>query len=149
MSRQICHGAYRSRNDLFSKLYKSLVRPILEYCSPVWSAHLKKDIATLEKVQRRASRFALGTNANRMSYEDRLKRLKWPTLEKRRTLSSLTECYKAVNGLNGINPHDFFNFADKYRPLRSNHRSTIPAQLNCYKLGGLGTTVMAVRHVSM
>ena len=68
--------------DLFSKLYRSLVRPILEYSSPVWSPHLKKDIATLEKVQRRASRFALGTTANDMSYEDRLKRLKWPTLEK-------------------------------------------------------------------
>ena len=62
--------------DLFSELYKSLVRPILEYSSPLWSPHLKKDIATLEKVQRRASRFALGTTANDMSYEDRLKRLK-------------------------------------------------------------------------
>ena len=48
--------------DLFSKLYKSLARPILEYCS----LHLKKHIATLEKVQRRASRFSLATNANGM-----------------------------------------------------------------------------------
>ena len=29
-------------HQLFSKLYKSLVRPILEYCSPVWYPHLKK-----------------------------------------------------------------------------------------------------------
>ena len=122
--------------DLFSKLYKSLVRPILEYSSPVWSPHLMKDIATLEKAQRRASRFALGTTANDMSYEDRLKRLKWPTLEKRRTLSSLAECYKTINGLNCLNPHEFFSFADKYRPLRSNHRfklKTKSAKLNCYK----------------
>ena len=67
-----------------------------------------------------------------MSYKDRLKRLKRPTLEKGRTLSSLTECYKTVNGLNGISQLDFFDFADKYRTLRSNHRfklKTIPAQL--------------------
>ena len=38
--------------QLFSKLYKSLVRPILEYCSPVWCPHLQKDLNTLEKVQR-------------------------------------------------------------------------------------------------
>ena len=28
--------------QLFSKLYKSLVRLILEYCSPVWCPHLKR-----------------------------------------------------------------------------------------------------------
>ena len=72
-----------------------------------------------------------------MSYEDRLKRLRWPTLEKRRTLSSLTECYKTINGLNCLNPHEFFSFVDKYRPLRSNHRfklKTKSAKLNFYKL---------------
>ena len=108
----------------------------MHFFSPVWSPHLKKDIAALEIVQRRAFRFALGTKADRMSYEDRLKRLKWLTLEKRRTFSSLTECYKTVNGLNGISPLDFLNFADKYRTLRSNHRcelKTIPAKVNCYK----------------
>ena len=41
-------------------LYKTLVRPILEYASPVWSPRLAKDIREVEKVQRRASRIALG-----------------------------------------------------------------------------------------
>lgn len=53
-----------------------------------------------------------------------------------RTLLSLTDCYKTINGLNCLNPHEFFNFADKYRPLRSNHRFKLKmksAKLNCYK----------------
>ena len=41
--------------EIFSTLYKALVRPILEYASPVWCPYLEKNIALLEKVQRRAS----------------------------------------------------------------------------------------------
>jgi hypothetical protein len=43
----------------FTTLYKSLVRPLLEYAAPVCSPHLMKDIQALEAVQRRASRLAL------------------------------------------------------------------------------------------
>ena len=41
-----------------SALYKSLVRPILEYISNVWSPHCK-DIQGIEAVQRRAARLLL------------------------------------------------------------------------------------------
>ena len=41
-----------NNRDVFSQLYKSLVRPILEYEAPVWSP-------ALAKVQRRALRLAL------------------------------------------------------------------------------------------
>ena len=46
--------------EIFSMLYKSLVKPILEYECPVWSPYLVKDKLAIEKVQRRASRVALG-----------------------------------------------------------------------------------------
>ena len=45
--------------EIFSMLYKSLVRPIREYACPVWSPCLVKDNLTIEKVQRRASRESL------------------------------------------------------------------------------------------
>ena len=41
--------------DMFLVLYKSVVRPTLEYATCVWSPSLKKDIQKLEAVQRRAT----------------------------------------------------------------------------------------------
>ena len=77
-------------NKLVFKLYMSLVRPIFEYCVLVWSLYLKKDISSLKKVQRRASKCAVRLNFDqKIDYEDRLELLKWPTLEKRRLMLSL------------------------------------------------------------
>ena len=80
----------------FSCLFKSLVRPILEYAAPVWSPYQIKDIDSLERVQRRAPRLALKQKRGEMSYEDRCRLLNWQTLEKRREFLSLVQCYKIV-----------------------------------------------------
>lgn len=54
------------------------------------------------------------------SYEKRLIMvLKWPTLQQRRLFSSLTECYKTINSLIGLDPSKFFTFARVFRPLRA------------------------------
>jgi len=39
--------------------YKMMVRPILEYTSPVWSPSTELNILKLKMVQRRAARFVL------------------------------------------------------------------------------------------
>ena len=40
---------------MFLSIYKSIVRPHLEYASSVWSPMFKKDKILLENVQRRAT----------------------------------------------------------------------------------------------
>ena len=50
---------YDSTDPVKRQLYLSHVRSVLEYCSPVWSPYLVTEIASLEKVQRRAIKFIL------------------------------------------------------------------------------------------
>jgi hypothetical protein len=51
----IYHSFDYMDRDMFLVLYKSVVRPTLEYATCVWSPSLKKDIQKLEAVQRRAT----------------------------------------------------------------------------------------------
>ena len=42
--------------DIILQLYKSLVRPHLEFSVPAWRPHFQKDIDLIEGVQRRATK---------------------------------------------------------------------------------------------
>ena len=70
-----------------------------------------------------------------MEYEDRLRKLKWPTLETRRLFLSLVECYKIVFGMNKLNFDDLLEFT-KCNSIRANHLYKLyvkPAKCNPYK----------------
>ena len=81
--------------DLWKMLYISLVRPHLEFASSIWNPHLKRDIQTLENVQRRASKIPSELKA--LPYEKRLEVWKISTLEIRRNRGDLIEMFKVLN----------------------------------------------------
>ena len=73
------------------------MRSNLEYAHSVWAPYKVKYLEFLEKVQKRATK-AL-TDLRELSYEDRLKALKLPTLAYRRIRGDMIETYKIINGI--------------------------------------------------
>ena len=51
-------------------MYCSLVRPLLEYCTVVWSGTSRKNIKNIEKIQRSMTRYVF--NYDEVDYKDRL-----------------------------------------------------------------------------
>ena len=82
----------------------------------VWSPHLAKDIQTLEKIQRSATK--LVPSLKKLSYEDRLKKLDITSLEKRRTRGDLIETYKILTDKEKIDSDQFFKLSDTGYDLR-------------------------------
>jgi hypothetical protein len=92
----VIRRAFRNLNvKTFPMLFRGIVRPHLEYAAAVWNPHLKRDIKMLENVQRRATKLVPGLRD--LSYEERLKELKLPTLAYRRLRGDMIEVYKMTS----------------------------------------------------
>lgn len=92
-------------------LFKTYIRPILEFANPVWSPALVRDISMMENVQRRFSRLPYGLQ--RPSYEERLEIMHLSPLVSRRlrgdlifTFKALRDAHSPVRHLFVLNPDD-------------------------------------------
>jgi len=102
-------------------LYKAMVRPHLEYANSVWCPYIKGDIAGIEKVQKRATKLVI--SLKHLSYIERLRQLKLPTLKYRRLRGDMIEVFKIVH-----------NFYDSRAVVKLNFHSFSTTRGNKYKL---------------
>lgn len=82
--------------SMFRCLFKSMVRPHLEYAQSIWSPYKRKDIRMVENVLRRASKMLPGLK--NLSYSERLRHLEIPTMAYRRHRGDMIEVFKILKG---------------------------------------------------
>ena len=81
--------------DMFTSLYKALVRPVLEYGNLIWAPHYKTDINKLENIQQKATRMV--QLLKHLDYEGRLRALHLPTLQYSRYRHNITAVFNIIH----------------------------------------------------
>ena len=112
------------------KLYISLVRSQLTYCSQLWRPALIKDIRKLEQIQRRATKFILGTSHPHPDYKHRLIALNLLPLM---YYFEIADIMFMTNSLK--NPTDRFNILTFVTIQKSNTRSSDKVTLKHVRCG--------------
>ena len=77
-------------------LFKSLIRPILEYGNSVWTNGLKKYRNIAENVQRKFTKHIKSLSS--LPYEDRLFKIKLPSMEFRQLRGDMIQVFKIAHG---------------------------------------------------
>ena len=98
---------HRNRQTVMT-LYKSLVRPHLEYAVQFWSPTYRCDVDRLERIQARVTK--LVPEIRNKGYARRLQDLDLHTLEQRRLRGQLIETYKIIRGYSTLDPTKIFSF---------------------------------------
>ena len=88
--------------DTLKLPFNGLVRQKLEFAQSVWNPYLKKDIETLEKIQRRATRII--PSLRDLPFSHRLILLDMTTLAYRRLRGDMIETFKYINCYYDVNP---------------------------------------------
>ena len=109
--------------EIWATLYRTYVRPHLEFAISAWRPYLKRDIQVIEKVQRRATR--IPTTLKDQDYNFRLDRMGLTTLETRRNRGDIIELYKLERGTDKINWTKDPTWSTQYGRKRSQLRRQI------------------------
>ena len=99
----INRGVLYKSSEVISKLYRSYVRPHLEYFIQFWIPINVKDADMLKRVKRRAIKMI--PSLRNLSYEERLKRLDMFFLKNKRLRlrNDMIEVFKMIYGIDKVN----------------------------------------------
>ena len=117
----------------FRLIYKTFIRPHLEFCIQAWSPHYIKDIEVLENVQKVATK--LVPKLRKFSYSTRLRMLGITSLKERRIRGDsgdMIEVYKLMTRKEQINPGQFFTPAVAHYKLRGHDKKLTKARPRLY-----------------
>ena len=134
---QMCFSCSDVNFQVF--VFKTYIRPLLEYNTHIWSPHLIRDINTVENVQRRFTKFLPGMR-NR-PYTARLERLELESLEVRRIRYDLIFFYKMVNGVMDVDVSEFVSFNTNNTRGHAFKVNSMFSRLNCRKYFFVNRTI--------
>ena len=98
------------KSNILVPLFKTLVRPILEYGNVIWANGIKKYMTKIENVQRKFTKHISGIS--NIPYEERLKKIKLPSLEYRQLRGDMIQVFKiAHNYYDKASVDNIFNFS--------------------------------------
>ena len=103
-----------TEKQLMVPLYKTIVRPHLEYFIQAWRPYRKKDRYKQKRIQRRATKMI--PEWRDLSYESRLIQYGLTTLETRRLRGDKIEVFKIVNGFEDVDRNMFLHRTSVLRP---------------------------------
>ena len=95
--------------EFMKSLYISNVRPVIDYCSPVWNSGYIHNLKLLEQVQRRFTKHIDGLK--HLSYAERLATLNLFSVKGRLLSSDLIKCWKIFHKQSSLKYSDFFTLA--------------------------------------
>lgn len=98
----------RSPNFMMT-LYKSHIRPLLEFGSPVWNTGYISDLRLLESVQRRWTKQMEGMSE--LSYSERLAVLNLYSVKGRLLRADMIKCWTRLHHKSSIHPEDLLALA--------------------------------------
>ena len=93
--------------DFLLNIYRSIIRPQLEYGSALWNVGYIMDTRLVERVQRRWTKAIAGMEE--MPYHARLRELNLFSLQGRLLRTDMILLWKIFHGECGINPEDLFS----------------------------------------